>query len=225
MSNPYLDAARKVNFGRVDWTSAGRVVREAEHLPDTEFRAALSKAAINAVSVREMRDHLRARYAYAIPNDKALKLLVRFAPLVEIGAGVGYWCHLLRERGVDIIAYDQKPPKDTTHRNGYFNYGGTVGTLWTDVRYGTAVKAREHPDRTLFLCWPPYDESMAAKALGYYAGSTVAYVGEGRGGCTGDTRFHNTLEREWEEVDSCRIPQWDGIHDALVIYQRKAARS
>ena len=35
-----------------------------------------------------------------------LQILASFEPLVEIGCGKGYWSRLLRDRGVDIVAYD-----------------------------------------------------------------------------------------------------------------------
>jgi hypothetical protein len=31
--------------------------------------------------------------------------------VVEVGAGTGYWAALLRARGVDVVAYDVRPPQ------------------------------------------------------------------------------------------------------------------
>ena len=83
--------------------------------------------------------------------------------------------------------------------------------------------ARHFPERTLFLCWPPYRGAMASKSLEFYAGKTVIYVGEGHGGCTGDDKFHRMLECGWEEVEEVEIPQWDGIHDRMWVYRRRSA--
>lgn len=37
------------------------------------------------------------KYAWCVPDERALKVLAHFAPIVEIGAGKGYWyvgrCH------------------------------------------------------------------------------------------------------------------------------------
>jgi hypothetical protein len=41
------------------------------------------------------------RYGWAIPTDEAIAALVELSPLVEIGAGRGYWAHLLRQAGAD----------------------------------------------------------------------------------------------------------------------------
>jgi hypothetical protein len=39
-----------------------------------------------------------------------LAIIAQFSPLIEIGAGTGYWCYLLRQRGVTIWPYDNRPP-------------------------------------------------------------------------------------------------------------------
>ncbi|CAB1104065.1 unnamed protein product [Ectocarpus sp. CCAP 1310/34] len=52
-------------------------------------------------------DVLRQRFAWAIPDERALRIIKHFGPIVEIGSGLGYWAKLLRARGVDINAYDK----------------------------------------------------------------------------------------------------------------------
>jgi hypothetical protein len=37
----------------------------------------------------------------------ALAAIARYAPIVEMGAGTGYWARCLRERGIDAVAYDE----------------------------------------------------------------------------------------------------------------------
>ena len=55
--------------------------------------------------------------SFAVPNERALVLLSEVAPLIECGAGTGYWSALLKARGVDIVAYDAQPPT-AEHNNG-----------------------------------------------------------------------------------------------------------
>lgn len=61
---------------------------------------------------------------------------------------------------------------------------------------------------------------MAYDYLCQYKGDTVIYIGEGRGGCTGDDSFHEKLKFEYKLVDVYWIPQHFGIHDQLYIYKR-----
>ncbi|CAM9757297.1 unnamed protein product [Laminaria digitata] len=52
-------------------------------------------------------DRLRQRFAWGIPDERALRIVEHFGPVVEIGSGLGYWAMLLRARGVDFNAYDK----------------------------------------------------------------------------------------------------------------------
>lgn len=159
----------------------------------------------------DRRQLLVAEYAWALPNDSALKVLSALAPLVEVGAGGGYWAFLLRGRGVDIAAFD------------IANGGYRCTKRWTAVADGDhrVLRSRASRTRALFLCWPPYATPMAWQCLRAYRGNWVAYVGEGAGGCTGDDCFHEELEKRWDLVQQCAIPQWWGIHDQLWIYRRR----
>jgi hypothetical protein len=49
-------------------------------------------------------------YAYAPPNAAALEALLARSPLLELGAGTGYWVRLLRGAGADVLALDIAPP-------------------------------------------------------------------------------------------------------------------
>src|SRR3954447_23075729 len=44
------------------------------------------------------------KYAWAVPNEEAIDVLVEHSPLIEVGAGRGYWARLAAEAGADIIA-------------------------------------------------------------------------------------------------------------------------
>lgn len=51
-------------------------------------------------------------YAYATPTRAALDALAALGPLVEVGAGTGYWAAALRSRGVEVHAYDVAPLRE-----------------------------------------------------------------------------------------------------------------
>lgn len=162
----------------------------------------------------EQRPHYVDKYAWAVPNDAALAAIQAYNPVVEIGAGTGYWAALLQARGVSVVAYDLYPPA------GDNNTFHTSRTTWTHVEKGGPEKAADHPDRALLLCWPPYNSPMAMECLNHYAGETVLYVGEW-GGCTADDGFHSQLERDFDVVKTVRIPCWPGIHDTLTVHKRR----
>ena len=61
---------------------------------------------LRAAGSIEARAGLVRRYGLAIPTDEAIAACVARSPLVEIGAGLGYWASLIAQQGGDIAAYD-----------------------------------------------------------------------------------------------------------------------
>src|SRR5260370_18813681 len=92
----------------------------------------------------DLRAALIREYAFGVPGEDALSCIASHAPIVEVGAGNGYWARCLRERGVDVLAYDQLG--DQWH--AWFR------ELWTDVVRGGPEALAGHADRTLLLCCP-----------------------------------------------------------------------
>merc|ERR1712060_332038 len=70
---------------------------------------------------------------------------------------------------------------------------GLIGS----VSHGDEDVVREHSDRSLLLVYPN-PGPMACKCLENYRGSTLVYVGEGRGGVNGDDLFFDMLRDEWK---------------------------
>lgn len=163
----------------------------------------------------EERQKLCKKYSWAIPTMEALQRIADLGPVVEIGAGTGYWAYLLRELGVDVLAFDIAPAG-----TGYYNGWHDDVAAWTEIAHGGHEKAAYYPDRTLVLCWPPYATSMAYSALKCYRGNRLIYIGEDGGGCTGDAAFHDLLHTEWN-CEWFEIPSWEGIHDGMNICTRK----
>jgi len=151
------------------------------------------------------REELVEEYAWAIPNHEAIETVARCDPILEVGAGNGYWAHLLRQIDVDVLATDLNASTDQE---------------WSPVRKADARDVvPDYPDRTLLMVWPSYSESWATETLGAYQGDTCIYVGEGRGGCTADDRFHQMLHEEWGLTETVRIPQYTGIRDRLEVWE------
>jgi len=199
-----------------------RTLRAGEN-PLLELAAPLLEAPAELrarLDLAERRRELASLFSWAIPTEEALDLLGRHAPLVECGAGMGYWSALLRSRGVDALAYDAAPPgaKNSYHRR--------TRQPWTTVRRASSVDAaRRHRDRTLVLCWPPYDDDAASyAALRAYRGEVVVYIGEPGEGATGSVRFHRELGLNWTLAEEIELPHWPRLRDRLMVYRRNARR-
>ena len=170
------------------------------------------------LDLEERRRELASLFSWGVPNERALEILVAHAPLVECGAGMGYWSALLRARGVDVLAYDAAPPG--TSSNAYHRFPREP---WTAVEaQDSVVAARRHGDRTLVLCWPPFDDDASSYAvLRAYRGDELVFIGEG---ATGSVRFHRELALNWSLEEEVRLPNWPGLRDTLMVYRRNAVR-
>lgn len=156
----------------------------------------------------------RKKYSYAVPSTEALREIVKYSPICEMGAGTGYWASLLNLLGADIVAYDTDPVNEGN--NSYHKKRKPFYPV--NKCDDNFIPPKE---RTLFLCWPPYNTEMAINALKRYEGSTLIYIGEGYGGCTGCDDFHDLLEEEWDIKEVIDLPSLYGIRDDLYIYTRK----
>ena len=208
--NPYLVEAAAIGFGEPDPV----VIQSLAAAGD---RAGLGRY---IEQLQRARDTLAVRYAHAIPGEAALDTLADLAPLVELGAGTGYWAWLLRRRGVDILAFDACPPIDTGHANPYHRNADAVGVCWTTVQPGGPEQAAAFPERALFLCWPP-DTDMAEQALQHYAGPRLALIGtSGSSMETATPAFYAALRETFALQAIVPIPQWYGLDDRLTIWVR-----
>ena len=213
--NPYLVEAAAIGFGEPDPV----VIQSLAAAGD---RAGLGRY---IEQLQRARDTLAVRYAHAIPDETALDALAELAPLVELGAGTGYWASLLRRRGVDILAFDTCPPIDTRHANPYHRNADAVGVCWTTVQPGGPEQAAAFPERTLFLCWPP-NTDMAEQALQQYAGPRLALIGaSGSSMVTATPAFCAALREMFALQAIVPIPHWYGLDDRLTVWVRREARA
>jgi len=201
IENPYLEKFEKSHGGKAHRPNFDSPFEMYKKYLDFKYNSPFS------------RDVLVREYAYAIPDQRALEIIARHGPIIELGAGTGYWAWLLRQMNVEVFAYDLHPPPH--EENHWYSNAKT----FTEVLKGDVDVLDRHPDCTLFLCWPP--GGMEQDALVRYRGQRVVYIGEGIGGCCACDEFFETLDKEWEEVEEATVPQWDGIHDYLTVYERK----
>lgn len=205
--NKYLDEVRRLRETCKDWDELYSMSVQ----PD-ERMSQLSR--IDVVG-----GFLAAQYAWAIPNEKALRILSNFSPLVEVGAGKGYWASLLRDRGVDILAYD-------IHVHASDNF--------TKVLKGGPKKLLEEAckGRNLFLCYPDENSSLAQRCLENFDGEYIIHVGEliisggtkccsrAPWGRTSSGEFQLSLSEEFHCLLMVKLPRFPFANDYLSVWKR-----
>lgn len=159
---------------------------------------------------------LTQHYAYVFPSDSALAMLAGLGPLVEIGAGTGYWAHRLRSIGVDIVAFDQAPV-DGERANRYH----LPTRPWTHVKRGDQTVLPVYANRCLFLCWPPLFSSLG-DCLTYYSGDTVAYIGDEGHRTARLDHLHETFTQVLSAPVRALDP-YPGVRPELTIWKRAPA--
>jgi len=163
------------------------------------------------------RNTLCGLYSWSVcsPGDVAwIKERLGGRGIVEPGAGGGYWAWQLAQAGVDVAAYEPKERSENHHVD--------CDPWFPHIQRGNHEAVRQHPDRSLLLCWPTYGDRWAAKALAAYQGDQLFYIGEGEGGCTADDEFFSLRGAEWEDAGDCPAHvSYSGIHCYLTEYRRK----
>ncbi len=159
----------------------------------------------------ELREKFLKEYGFSVPCREAIELLAKYGPIVEIGAGSGYWARLMYMAGVDVIATDAYESQ----------WRFQVGKHYPVERQKGAAAVKLWPSRTVFVSWPSYDDPWsysAAKVM--EVGRHLIYIGEGPSGCTGCDKLHELLEADFEVVETQGIPQFPGIGDHMTVYRR-----
>ena len=167
----------------------------------------------SAVDAEDALLQLAQRYSYVFPSESTLAMLAGLGPLVELGAGTGYWAHRLRSIGVDIVAFDQAP-LDGVRANRYHQ----LSLPWTHVGQGDQTVLSGYADRSLLLCWPPLFSSLG-DCLTYYSGNTIAYIGDG--GCRTARLDH--LHESFIKIATEPVRALDpcpGVQPKLTIWKR-----
>jgi len=139
-----------------------------------------------------MQDPACHLYAYAIPSKEAIHTIRAHGPILEVGAGTGYWASLINDKDTEIAAYDKDP--GPYQKFGFNNmktaaptscsneYHGDMPSFFKVKRGGAeVVSKKQYRNHTLFLCYPPPDDPMSYKCLQSYKGQVFLYVGEWRG--------------------------------------------
>jgi hypothetical protein len=148
---------------------------------------------------------IATHFSWAVPTDQAIGTIASHASrVVEIGCGSGYWAWLMQQAGIAVTAVDQ-----------------TMPTLaWHPIELGNELASAKHPDKALFLCWPPWGTTMAEQAVANYAGTCVIYVGEWLGG-NAEPGFFVRLVRDFDMIAIVPIPQWYMRTDSLMVFKRR----
>lgn len=228
--------------------------------PDTSRGVVLTRSLVQyrsrgyIVSIMQAVEHLITRpiqllIGFAVPTDAAIQRLKRLSPLLQMGAGSGYFASTLRQQDVHVLAYDLHPPSTQNNKNEFFD-----AAYVNDIQEGACVESMTPElasNRTLLLVWPndpdPIDNTVfcqddacqgsqaiwdadCLEAFVKAGGRRVVFVGEraavisGNGsdsGMSATRRFQSLLENDFVLIDTIKIPNWWLNEDDMTIWEKK----
>ncbi len=152
------------------------------------------------------------KYTYAIPCLEILEVIKNYVPILEIGAGSGFWGALLRKINCEIIV--------TTIGDQSYKFIDKFPNKFTKIEYIAGIEAvKKYPNKTVLWIWPGIEE-WTEETLENINGRLI-YIGEGHGGHTGTDKFHDILEKKFNIVQIKNMLQWEEYQDNAYIYERK----
>lgn len=146
---------------------------------------------------------LHKSHAYVCPDKPLLEELVSLGPIVEIGAGTGYWARLISDMGGDVVAIDVRASKSSP---------------WCAIIQGDERLLDQYPDRTLLMVRPFNGQSEAV--VSKWKGSRMIVVQQGP-----FPNKHNGMDGRlieilnaggWQAVGGRKL--WDPFDDGFLIH-------
>ena len=159
--------------------------------PSANWSGKVSSPMGHSIVYMEYVNPLQCEFGFGVPSPEVLREIAAHSPIVELGAGSGYWASQLTREGADVVAFDRHPPK--TLADGLANF--FFHRQFFPVMKGTPEvlqnASRVSRDRALLLVWPfqaelheaerfvdddrvePWD----AEALTKFQGDVILHVG------------------------------------------------
>lgn len=173
-------------------------------------------------------------YPEYVPTDAAIETITAYDPIIEIGAGNGYWAYVLDNAGCDIHATDKSPaphPVKTTftdaeNADSLSRTEVTGETRTTQPNGKTLYEIKREnwfnvceathdviatDTRTVLLCHPPGDAWTEDLLKHISPDQHFIYIGQWYPGSDATPYFHYELT-DWELLDTFPVYDWDTQH-------------
>lgn len=155
-----------------------------------------------------------AKYGYIYPTKELIDILARLInnkKVLEIGSGYGIISHILKMRGIDIIATDIRPsthmfvdnPKNFCD-NDVWNVDFFKGEYVEKLTHHQAIN-KYHDREVLLMIWPLYRDLDVFKFKGKY----IIMIGQ-KNKCKYGEGY---LNKYFKEIKSIKIPKRSPFYD------------
>ncbi len=189
------------------WGNDFLMYRDAWELPGLGYAAQLQNYA-EMFRLRE--EQAIPEFGFSIPCAEVLGALQAYQPILEVGAGTGYWTALMRQRSIDVIGTD---PDD----QGWWERVGQYDSQ--QIKLGARQALQRWPERTVFCSWPSYKETWFLQTLRVMqVGRYLILIEEDS--CADDKTW-KYRDRNFELLTPIKVPAWPGMNDRCGVWRRE----
>jgi hypothetical protein len=148
-------------------------------------------------------------FGFSIPCREVLDALYLHQPILEVGAGTGYWTALMRKYKIDVIGTDP-------NLQGWWTSTGRYDPEQVKLQAKTAI--RRWPQRTVFCSWPSYEETWFHQALqAMRIGQRLVLIEED---ACADDKTWAYRDRRFESLTDISVPAWPGMNDRCAVWRK-----
>lgn len=164
-----------------------------------------------------------------MPTDEAIETIAEYGPVLEVGAGSGYWSYVLSEAGVDVIATDLSPPDVVVDDlpAGYYDAVGTdefqfisversesesYQRMWDTVHIADHSCVQSYSSHSILFCHPEGFEWTEEVLDMCHFGQELVLVAEWYPGADATPMFFKRLAENWELVETFPVYDWASMH-------------
>jgi len=220
MSDSIDPRDRELIFGTMQRWLEGEPVWSFEEILDrwgAEFMmyriippAILTNDTNRSISIHLLRDKVINKFGFGLPSRELLDVLEQHQPIVEIGAGTGYFTKLMKNRGIDVIGTDIGI--------GQRFAAGSLDPQQLRMQAKTAV--RRYRDRTVFCSWPSLWETWFRQALrAMRIGQKLIVIEEDA--CAEDSTWEYRDQSFDKLGDWIALPAWPMMNDRARAWVKK----
>ena len=172
-----------------------------------------------------------------VPTDAAISTIKKYSPILEIGAGSGYWAYVASEAGIDVTATDLYPP-NVVIDDLPEDYHESVGTdkyqfisvereeresfqrVWSKIHISDHSCIKSYPSHTIFLCHPE-SCSWTEEVLDYcHLEQKLIFVGQWFPGADATARFFKRLANNWNLIETFPVYDWASMHASGYVLEK-----
>lgn len=163
-----------------------------------------------SLELLKLRSKAIKEFGFAIPCRELLDVLKQHQPIIEIGAGSGYFTTLMRKHGVEVLGTDP----------GIGSFGFSFGCHDNQqlVMQGkTAI--RRYRGRTVFCSWPTLDHTWFRQAMrAMRIGQKLIVIEEDS--CAEQSTW-DYREATFKPLADVPLPAWNHMNDRASVWVKQ----